>query len=178
MPRIFSVVVVFVLMLGISACSTSEEITTKSETSPGIYPSWYSTSGLASDSLSFRGYATAVSSDSVLAMANAELQARVNLESNIAHKMEAVREALEERGSSLATNTDFIITLRNAHNMVQNVARLENKSAEEEDGYYRGFAQVVISKTDLKSLLESGFSEKDDYWQTFSSSPEFSEEIE
>jgi len=143
--------------------------------SEGIYPQWYAPSGFSSDSVAFSGYATAVSSDSVIAMANAELQARVNLENHIAERLESVREQLEESGSSISTNADFIITLRNAHDAVEDAAETGKRSAKQEDGYYRGFTKVTITRDELRDLIRSGFSGKENYWEIISDSDIFVE---
>lgn len=165
------------LSISFSSCTTSEK-TAGTSASTSRYPAWYSPAGFASDSTAFHGYATAVSSDSVVAIANAELQARTNLESSIARKMEKVRVALEEKGSSVATNSDFILTLRNAHNQVQEAAKKVSGEARPKDGYYTGFAQVTISKSEFRELLEAGFSGKSSYWNSFSSSAAFAEEMQ
>ncbi|MCH2449548.1 MAG: hypothetical protein MK198_05320 [Gracilimonas sp.] len=171
MPRIFKgFTLVFIITAGFLGCSTSEQITAEIEESSGIFPDWYVQSGFSADSLSFHSFATAVSSDSIIAMANAELQARVNLESYIATKLESVREQLEDTGSDIATDTDFIITLRNAHNEVQENAVPGNKSAAKEESYYRGFSQVSITKKELMGLLESGFSGKTRFWNAIKNS--------
>lgn len=169
------------LFVGIfTACSTSENTTadkTNNEVS-SIYPEWYSQTDFTSDSVSFNGFATAISSDSVIAIANAELQARVNLERAIAEKMENVREALEDNGNSIANNTDFILTLRNAHQSVQEAASEAGGEARPKANYYTGYAKVSISKNELISLLESGFRGKTSYWDAISSSVIFTQEME
>lgn len=179
MPRIFKgFILAGFLTIGFLGCSPTEKITEQADEEGGLYPAWYESAEFVQDSVSFHGYAMAVSSDSVVAMANAELQARVNLESHLAAKLESVREELEDNGSGIATNTDFIITLRNAHNSIQEAADAGSKSAQREEGYYRGFAQVSISKSKLVDLLERGFSGKDSYWQEFRSSGLFQKEVQ
>lgn len=165
MPRIYTgFILAGLLTIGFLGCS-STELVTETADEGGIYPAWYAPSEFSEDSVSFSGYAMAVSSDSVIAMANAELQARVNLESQIAEQFEEKRKSLEESGSSLATNADFIITLRNAHNAVQDAADAGNRSAKREEGYYRGFAQVSITRSELQDLMRSGFAGKASYWE-------------
>ena len=166
-----------VLSVTFSACSTSEQATTTAD-STSLYPDWYSTSEFASDSIAFYGFGTAISSDSVVAIANAELQARYNLESAIAHKMEEVRSSLEEQGNTVATNSDFILTLRNAHQQVQKAAAMTSGEARTKKDYYTGYAQVTISKSEFRELLESGFKGKSDYWQAIRSSGAFVEEMQ
>ncbi|MFD2532114.1 hypothetical protein [Gracilimonas halophila] len=171
MPRIFKgFILVLMVTMGFFGCSATEQTAVSSEGSTGIYPGWYIHSGFSVDSLSYNGFATAVSSDSVIAMANAELQARVNLESYIARKLESVREELEDQGSDIATDTDFIITLRNAHDAVQEEAVSGNKSANKEENYYRGFSEVSITKNELMGLLEDGFSGKTRFWNALKNS--------
>lgn len=183
MPRILKgIVLVLTFTIGFLGCSTTEEATKQtaepSEESSGIYPNWYEQSGFSADSLSFHGFAMAVSSDSAIAMANAELQARVNLESQIAIKLESVREGLEDNGSEIATDPDFIITIRNAHNAVQDAADSGEQVALEEEDYYRGFAQVTILRSELIEVIKNGFNGKDSFWQEVSSSNLFQEEIQ
>lgn len=178
MPRIFTgFILAGLLTIGFLGCSSTEKITEEAEEG-GFYPAWYELAEFSEDSVSFNGYAMAVSSDSVIAMANAELQARVNLESHIGAKLESVRDELEDNGSGIATNTDFIITLRNAHNSVQEAADAGNKYAQREESYFRGFAQVSISKSELVNLLETGFRGKDSYWQEFRSADLFKEVVQ
>lgn len=174
--RFKALVIGFLVVVGLNACSASSSTTTTSGS--GNYPSWYAPSGFSSDSVSFHGYAMAVSSDSVIAIANAELQARADLESSIAKKLENVREQMEDDDISVATEPLFILTLRNAHQAVQDQASSTSGSARKQDGYYRGYAQVSISKSDLKKLLASGFSGKTTYWNSFSTSATYTQELQ
>jgi hypothetical protein len=170
----------FVLLLAgiFNACSTPQKSAAgDANEANSIYPAWYSNSGFTSDSTFFHGFATAVSSDSVIAIANAELQARANLESAVAEKLEEVRATLEENGNSVATQADFILTLRNAHHAVQQRATEEGGEARPEASYFTGYSKVSISKSELRRLLESGFSGKSSYWNTLSSSPAFAQEM-
>lgn len=164
------------LTITLSSCSSSGE-TIVDNTSSSMYPAWYSTAEFASDSTAFHGFATAISSDSVVAIANAELQARIHLENAIAYKMEEVRSSLEEGGSSMVTNSDFILTLRNAHKAVQDAAKNTSGEARANDQYFTGFARVTISKAEFRVLMESGFKGKTNYWETFSNSASFIQEM-
>lgn len=164
------------LLIGFAACSSSEKASVSSS-SLSMYPTWYSTADFAADSTSFHGFATAISTDSVVAIANAELQARANLESAIAYKMEEVRAALEEQGNSTVSNSDFILTLRNAHNQVQGAASLSNGVSRSDEGKYRGYARVSITKSDFDQLMKSAFSGKSGYWQIISSSAAYADEM-
>jgi hypothetical protein len=158
------------VIIGFNACSSSQKTTGTSSKTNAKYPAWYSTSDFTSDSLSFYGYAKAVSSDSIVAVANAELQARANLESALAGKLETVRSKIEEVGESVATRADFILTLRNAHQEVQGAAQKVKGEARDTDGYFTGYTQVSISKSDFNSVLKNGFKGKKSYWKTLSSS--------
>lgn len=162
---------VAILFISISACSTSEKASGPESSS--MYPAWYVPSGFMEDSLAYNSFATAVSSDSIIAAANAELQARANLESNLAEAIEEVRQELEEDGSTVATNTDFIINLRNAHQAIENRADEIASEARPKEGYYLGFAQVAISKQRLKEVLENGFSGNQSYWSEISAFASF-----
>lgn len=165
----------FLILLVFTACSTSGSILSDADS---MYPGWYSSSGFTSDSLVFHGFAAAISSDSATAVANANMQARTVLESRIAEKLETIRQALEENGTTIASDADFIFTLRNAHQSVEVAADNTMGEARAADDYYTGFSRVSISKTELRSLLESGFTEKEGYWKQLSSSPAFEKELE
>ncbi|MEQ8525698.1 hypothetical protein [Gracilimonas sp.] len=164
------------LTIILSSCSTSEKAALD-KSSSSMYPEWYSTAEFASDSTAFHGFATAISSDSVVAIANAELQARANLENAIAYKMEEVRSSLEEGGSSMVTNSDFILTMRNAHQAVQEAAEKTSGEARANDQHFKGFARVTISKAEFRELMKSGFRGKTNYWETFSTSSSFIQEM-
>lgn len=155
-------------LITISACSTTKSASDSS--GKAMYPVWFTPSGFASDSVSFYGYASAVSSDSVIAIANAELQARSQLESSLASQVEEVREKLEEDGSTIATNSDFILTLRNAHQNAEASAKDAQGVAFSKDGYFVGFAEVSISRSEFMTLMENGFRGKQSYWNAIQSS--------
>ncbi len=164
------------LIIGLVSCSSSEKAAVSS--SQSMYPAWYSTAEFDADSTSFHGFATAISADSVVAIANAELQARANLESALAYKMEEVRITLEEEGNATVANSDFILTLRNAHNQVQQAAASSNGAARPEDGYFKGYAKVSITKSEFNQLMKSAFSGEPGYWSMFSSSAAYRGEID
>jgi hypothetical protein len=166
-------VFVSALFIGFVSCSTPDKASVSSS-SQSMYPAWYSPSEFDADSTSFHGFATAISADSAVAIANAELQARTNLESAIAYKMEEVRTALEAEGNATATNSNFILTLRNAHNQVQQAATLSNGESLSEQRYFRGYAKVSITKSEFKQLMKSAFSGNSSYWQLLKSSAAFS----
>ncbi len=151
----------------VSACSSTKSTSVSS--GKEMYPAWYASSGFTSDSVSFYGYASAVSSDSIIAMANAELMARSRLESSLAEQIEEVRAELEEDGSSIATNSDFILTLRNAHQKVEGSAKDAQGEAFSKEGYFLGFAKVSISRAELMDLMENGFRGKQSYWNAINS---------
>lgn len=166
-----SFLLVATLFISISACSTSENASGPKSSS--MYPVWYDASEFTADSLAYNSFAIAVSSDSIIAAANAELQARANLESNLAELIEDAREEIVENGLSSATNTDFILTLRNAHQALENKADEVVSEARPNEGYYIGFARVSISKQRLKEVLRNGFSDHQSYWSEISAAPSF-----
>lgn len=157
------------LITGIQCSSTSPVTTeTPSKAAPSIYPVWYDNSGYVADSLSFHGFGTAVSSDSLTAITKAENQARIILEAEIAEITENIREDMVEGGSNAAKNTDFIIILRTAHSFVQQEAEKGQGIARNSDGTYRGFATVSITKEKVVATLEKGFTGHPKYWGEFS----------
>ena len=163
------------MIVVITGCTSTGTTTTSDTVSNSVFPEWYMSSGVSSDSLSYSGYATAIASDSLLAIERAEEQARAHLESSIAELTEDIRNAMLETGSSNAGQTDFIIILRTAHSKVEGSASLANSSAKSSDGYFRGFAAVKITRSELVSTLEKGFTVHPRYWGDFSSADLFGE---
>lgn len=159
--------------LGFNACSSTENVGNGLAESSSVFPSWYQNAEFVGDSLGYSGFATAIGADSAKAIERAEIQARIHLEKRIAQLTEEVRTELVESGSKDAENTDFIIILRTAHAKVVEAANSIQSVSRKTDGYYRGFASVEISKNQLRSVLEQGFTGHPRYWGTFSSSPSF-----
>ena len=162
------------LLLGFNACSSSQNAVTETiKKAPSIYPVWYQNAEFSSDTLGFSGYATAIASDSLMAIERANQQAKVHLEKQIGKITEEIRLDIEKSGSTTVNNTDFIIILREAHSEVINASSPLTSIAKKMDGHFRGFSSVRITKSDVKSLLESGFSGHPKYWAEFSGSTAF-----
>lgn len=164
-----------VILLGMNACATTENTSVESvKESSSIFPTWYQPVESSSDSLGYMGFATAIAADSIKAIERAEIQARIHLEKKIAQLTEEIRTDLEDSGSTNVANADFIIILRTAHSQVQKTAKSAQSMSKKTDGYYRGFSSVGISKNEIRTVLEQGFTGHPRYWGEFSSSPTFS----
>ncbi|MDR9418445.1 hypothetical protein [Gracilimonas sp.] len=164
-------------LITISACAPTETVTLDESVAEAPtsqkYPGWYNSSGFLSDSLSYHAFGTAISSDSVIAIANAKLQANAVLEDHIAELLEDAREDMEEVESE-ASETAFIIQLRIAHGKVEENTTTSETFAKFENGeYYRGYSQVTLSKEQLFNLLESGFEGESRYWELIANSELF-----
>lgn len=175
-PKGILLITSFVLIF--NACSSTQEVaqntTTEEPMVESPYPDWYTQNSFVADSLSFHGFGMAISGDSVVAMANAELQARAQLETGVSDLVEDIRESLEEAGNTTVSEPEFIIALRKAHQQVQTAANEAGQEAiQEEASFFKGYARVSISKTELTDLLESNL--PSNYWDIVKSSPEFSE---
>lgn len=156
-----------------NACSSTGGTSKKAVSStPGV-PTWYQSSGFNSDSLFFYGYAQAISSDSVIAVANAGLQANASLENALAEEFEDIRVDLEEEGQNILSEPEFLITLRNAHQKVQDEADRSNGYALSKDGHFLGYAEVRISKKELTNLMSTSFANKSSYKNAFLESEAF-----
>jgi hypothetical protein len=172
--KLFNFGALSVLVIAIlGACAASGPAISDSTSAESIFPSWYTIDGFSSDSLIYSGFATAIASDSAVALERAEKQARINLEKNIALLTEEIRTGLVESGSNNADNTDFIIILRTAHSGVETAATLGKSIARNTEGYYRGFASVEITRTQVRNVLEKGFTGHPRYWGEFSSAQGF-----
>ena len=168
------ILAVSLTIIGVNCSSTGTATTESVSKAPSsIYPIWYQTSGYLADSTSFHAFGTAISADSATAMEKAEQQARIILESEIAELTEDIRQEMIDEGSTDAANTDFIIILRTAHSLVQDEANVTQSIARVEDGTYRGFSAVRISKPETVSILEKGFTGHPRYWGGFSGATMF-----
>lgn len=164
-----------IILIVINACSTSENALSEvvPETS-SVFPTWYQPAEVVSDSLSYTGFATAIAADSLKAIERADKQARIYLERKIAQLTEDIRTDMKKSGSVNVDNTDFIIILRTAHFGVEEAANSVQSLSRKTEGYYRGFSSVSISRKEINSVLEKGFTGHPRYWGEFSSSPSFS----
>lgn len=162
-----------VIMVLFSACSATESTSSTESASDSGTPGWFRASDFRSDSLSFYGYAQAVSTDSVIAVANATLQAKSVLETSLAEHMEDIRLELEEAGETSVTENDFLITLRNAHVLAQETSTKVNGVAVEKGGYFLGYSEAQISKKDFRDMMSNGFGNKTSYKTVFLESAAF-----
>jgi len=170
-PLVFSILAIW----GASACAPSENLVAENDSgSSSLFPTWYQNVEFTSDSLDYTGFATAIASDSIKAIERADKQARIHLEKRIAQLTEEIRTDLLESGSSDVDNADFIIILRTAHSNIEEAASTSQMISRKTDGYYRGFSSVSITKSEIKTVLENGFTGHPRYWGEFSSSPSFS----
>lgn len=172
MIKIFRLfIVISVITIGVSACSSTETATSPQQSEPvsSAHPSWYQMKAFESDSSLFTGFGEAVAADSISAIRNAELQARVNLETGVSEMVEETRTSISKNGNETVDSPDFLIMLRNASQTVETKGSVSNKAAEMKDGYFRGYVSVTISKTEAIKTLRSGFSANQGYWQILNS---------
>lgn len=166
-----------IIITAIGACASSSGSVESSGTTAtdSTFPSWYQSSEFGIDSLSYSGFGTAIAADSSIAIQRAEKQARLNLEKNIALLTEEIRTDMVKAGSTDAGNADFIIILRTAHAALEEAAFLNQSTARATEGYYRGFSSVEITRSQIREVLEKGFTGHPRYWGGYSSSPGFAE---
>jgi hypothetical protein len=175
MQTIKVLVISAVISTGIFGCSATQETTTKRSADPAASntPSWYQKTAFQTDSTSFTGYGEAVASDSIMAIENAEVQARVNLESGVSEIVEETRNSLLEGGNETVSKPEFLIMLRNASQTIQDEGSVTNKTAIKKDGYFRGYVTVKVSRSDARNVLNSGFEANPEYWNILSSESVF-----
>ncbi|MDZ7807010.1 MAG: hypothetical protein U5K71_07830 [Gracilimonas sp.] len=163
------------ISIGMIGCSATQKTTTSPETkSPApAYPSWYQETAFQADSLSFIGLGEAVASDSMTAIKNAELQARVNLETGVSELVEETRKTLSENGNKTVDTPIFLIMLRNASQAIQDEGTVNNKAAVNKEGFFRGYVTVQISRSDAKATLRNGFDANQRFWQILDNSTLF-----
>lgn len=176
MINTFKVLVISaVISIGLIGCSATQETTSpqKTESQDLAYPSWYEQVMFQADSTSFIGYGEAVASDSLTAIKNAELQARVNLETGVSEIVEDTRVSILDDGNETVNTPEFLVMLRNASQAIQNEGAIANKISINKDGYFRGYATVRISRSEALTTLRSGFDTNQGYWRILNDSSLF-----
>ncbi len=156
----------------IYACSSSSG-TVGDTTSGGIFPGWYLSSGFQADSSTFSGFGNAIAADSTRAIERATADAKTQLDLAIGKMAEDVRKSLVNDGVASASNTDFILILRNAHADAINASLVSNTNVIKDGNTFRSFAEVTITRSELVSQLEKGFTGHPRYWGAFSDNPTF-----
>lgn len=150
------------------SCSSSN-VATESERSDRLksYPSWYQSS-LHTEGSDFYGYAAAIAADSSSAAEKAVMQARANLEAGLSVKVEESRKKMAERSDNYAIlkTPEFILHLRKAEEALSKAARpVRSEVAPTESGNgYRGFAEVVLSKTEVTDQLDRALASQSKAW--------------
>lgn len=159
------------IIISIIGCSATQETSTTQtpNTKASDIPSWFQQTTFTADSTSYMGYGEAVASDSTTAIQNAKLQARANMESGISRLIEDARVKLSGEGNELADSPDFLITIRNASQKLENEGAVTNQIAVLQEGYYRGFATVNISKTEARNMIRDGLAGKQNYLDALNS---------
>lgn len=159
------------ITIGIFGCSSTEQVSSSQISDPPVSdsPSWYQKTAFETDSASFSGYGEAVATDSITAIGNAELQARVNLETGVSKIVEDTRKSILESGNETVNKPEFLIMLRNASQAIQGEGTVTNKTAIKKDGYFRGYVAVNIFRSDARDKLISGFEANPEYWEILSS---------
>ncbi|MFP8488411.1 hypothetical protein ACKGJO_04865 [Gracilimonas sp. Q87] len=176
MINTFKVLVIStVISFGMIGCSATQETTSPQQTESQdiAYPSWYEQVMFQTDSTSFIGYGEAVALDSVTAIKNAELQARVNLEAGVSEIIEETRESISDKGNETVNTPEFLIMLRNASQAIQKEGTIANKTSLNKDSYFRGYATVRISRSEALTTLRTGFEANQGYWRILNDSSLF-----
>lgn len=181
MNRISFSLLLFILSYSFISCAPSAETqqTDSSETESPKYPEWYEGESITSNDSLFIGYGTALAGDSSAAGDNAETQAKLNLRSAVADRIETIRsDASSELGSGAGVDSpQFILSLRKAEKIVDDIAVRTEVEIESVEDYkaYRGFSEVTVSKEELLNQLDSRLSAHQNAWNALKGSQAFDE---
>lgn len=186
MYRFLLILLIFSFVL--NSCSASmEEVTDNEEQEKpeeqteeaSLYPSWFENeTEIVRDSTAVRAYASAVDSDSTVAVDKAEKQARENFISSFSETMEEIRnEAINEGGESVLSESGFVMALRNAEGALSGIPEIEEAEGEAQEDYkgYRGYVELAVSKDNLTETLETELSSHAEAWESLKSSEAYSD---
>lgn len=159
-----------------SACTQVRETTEPEEETKAVeegpyQPAWYSDSKFQSDSLQYTATATAISYDSASAAKAVKEQSFEFLKQGIAETMEEKRTELQEKeGNAFAGYKEFIVMLRQAESTIPEyaeVTKIEVIEESNDEGSYRGFAQVSMNRDQLFDWLDDSFASNQSYLSSF-----------
>jgi len=171
----FSSFFIIATLIATSSCSAPEPVTSSDlppETKPAsVYPEWYTSADTATrDSLNLYGFATAVASDSLIALKRAESQARIELGAMLSSELEKIRQKLESDGVSGAGESEFIIHVGTAHLPASEAAAVTQSSVRKTGKVFRAFTMISVQKAQTDDLLQQAFGDFPQYWNFFSGS--------
>ncbi len=181
MTRISICLLLILLSYSFISCAPSAETkkADSSETESQKYPEWYQDETVISNDSLFIVYGTALAGDSSAAGDNAETQAKLNLRSAVAERIETIRsDASSELGSEAGVDSpQFIFSLRKAEKVVDDIAVRTEVEVEPVEDYksYRGFSEVTVSKEELLKQLDSRLSVHQNTWNALKESRAFEE---
>jgi len=164
--KVFIVALSSFIVISFYACSgtqkTSAPKTQKEEVkkTTSVYPEWYQPKKeYASDSLSFYGYAIAVSRDSLQSIQKATQQAKVNLDNGVAKALESIRRELaqELNKQKKFANPQFLVNLANSHDISEKLASISEVKSAKKNDVYRSFVKVSLKKKELVQKLQGDF---------------------
>lgn len=166
----------FLSIIFLYGCSATESATEPMpvKAKESVFPEWYIVSEIASDSISFSGYGTAVGSDSLVSIQRAGEKAKLVLESDVSEKLEKVRVDLVDNGQEFFNEKATILAFRKASDQVSITAETPVTSSVKRDNNFRGFAEARISKSQFLFTLKSTLTIPDKQWDILNSSALFS----
>ena len=172
-----SLILITVGILTLSGCACCPTPYEGAYSAPETYPEWFnSNNAIVSEEEAYYGYANVMAADSMKAVNGAVQRAKSRLSSNIANRLEAIRnDALIEFGSeSRLDQSNFILALSKSDRTIVRVAEANETEAIASDstGYY-GFAKVIIEKQQLVERLDRTFSSYEKAWNSMKESEAF-----
>lgn len=153
-------------LLFIQACSSGSELTrdtSKATTdSNSNRPSWFYSEGVTADSVGITSVSMTVSGDSLNALQTSEKKARMELEVYVGDMLEELRLSEVIDGEQSLNQKEFIFQLRQAHQQLEQQARLLQHAVVKESGGYMGFASVQLGREEMLDLIRSAMPEHTD----------------
>ncbi|HKK44696.1 MAG TPA: hypothetical protein VJ964_04195 [Balneolaceae bacterium] len=141
------------------------------------YPSWYPEHSVVNTDTVMYAYATTIDEDSASAVDKAVAWAKSEMQSSLSDKLENIRsDAVRELGSDSGLDSPgFLIALRHADDVVQNLAQTGNAEVKTVEGYnsYRGFAEIKVAKDKLIDEIGKRLGGHEKAWNAMKESKAF-----
>jgi len=174
---------VTVISLGfLVSCSGSGSVTQKAGQSQRSskmqkYPTWYSDNPVVNTDTVMYAYATAIDGDSASAVGKAVAWAKSEMQSSLSDKLENIRlDAIKKENSdSRLDQSDFLLALRKADNVVNDLAKTGHTKVKMVKGYnsYRSFAEIRVPKSKLIEGIGQRLSKYREAWSAMRDSNAF-----
>lgn len=181
MYRVLALVIISSISIAGISCSGTAEMarttTAPEKADEGTYPSWYGSQAVVSNDSIMIAYGAAIGDDSTTAVSKSIRSAETQLQSAVSDELEQVRsEAIQQYDNDYGLNTSgFLIALRKVDDTLGELTVTGKTEVRQVENFesHRGFAEIRISKDELRAHIAQQLQEYDRAWKAMRDSKAF-----